>query len=183
MGGALVLLGVAMAGWPTSFEPSGLVRLLGPLPSDAHLLLGILGGSLAGLGSVLVLNKPSTGDGTWNPLAIWCAVNALLGVAMMLLINTPVFSIWTAHVDASEAWLGALFQPIGAVIALHFALALPLARRGHHDRVALTVLVWFLVDTTRSALEGGWFNVLLPNALCLVGTLVAWWWSRANITR
>ncbi len=135
---------------------------------------------LAAVGLALALH-PRGAEGSpprWNLLAWVCLVNAVAGLAMATLVNTPLFDLWTRHVDAPREWLGFLFGPIGGTIAAHFAMLVPAARRGRVDLVVSSVLAWFLVDSARSAMEGAWFNLWIVNVPCLVLVLGAALWIR-----
>lgn len=111
--------------------------------------------------------------GRWNLLAAVCALNLLGGIATAGLINTPVFEVWTANVGSSEAWLAFLFASIGGTIAGHFAMLVFAARRGHWGICLVSVLAWFLLDSTITVLEGAWFNLWMVNLPCLVLVSVA----------
>ena len=126
-------------------------------------------------------------------LAIVCLGFGAFGVVLAAAATTPLFFVYAqgiAHTwfegqapAAVEAWQGVVYPAIGATFAGHFVM-LALAVRNAPDRafarrlVAVSMLAWFLLDSSTGVAHGAWFNVLGVNLLSLVAVAVPWWLSR-----
>ena len=119
-----------------------------------------------------------------------CVGFAGVGVGVALGSHTLVFApyrqaiadTWFHGTLSAEAWVWLRFTYalIGATFLGHFlmlALALRYAagQRWVLDAVASSMLAWFVVDASASAVHGAWFNVWMIDVPSLVAVAVPWW--------
>jgi hypothetical protein len=129
---------------------------------------------------------PTTAGAAWTLLTRVCWGLALVGCVLALGNTTALFAVY--HQAVADAWFRGSRDPdaltwmrftygiIGATFAGHFvmlALALRCARgqRWVLQATATSMLAWFAVDATGSALHGAWFNVWLVDAPSLLAVL------------
>jgi len=119
-----------------------------------------------------------------------CTGFAAFGVLVALGSHTLPFALYRqAIADAwfhgtlpADAWIWLRFTYalIGATFLGHFlmlALALRHApgQRWVLDAVATSMLAWFFVDVTASAVHGAWFNVWMIDVPSLFAVALPWW--------
>jgi hypothetical protein len=134
----------------------------------------------------------------WAVLRWVCLGFAAFGVVVALGSHTLPFAHYRQAIadawfggtlDADAwAWLRFSYALIGATFLAHFlmlALALRHApgERWVLDAVITSMLGWFLVDATLSAVHGAWFNVWMIDAPSLLGVAVPWWLARRELPR
>ncbi|MEZ4326976.1 MAG: hypothetical protein R3B40_17290 [Polyangiales bacterium] len=126
---------------------------------------------------------------SWRALTLVCWLFVAVGVALSLGSTSLLFGVYQRAV--AEAWFeGALtvealtwmrfsYGIIGATFGAHF-LMLALALHGAPGQrwvltaVATSMLAWFVVDATGSALHGAWFNVWWVDAPSLAAVAIPW---------
>jgi hypothetical protein len=136
---------------------------------------------------------PAVVPGAWAVLRWVCIGFAAFGVLVALGSHTLPFALYRqAIADAwfhgtlpADAWIWLRFTYalIGATFFGHFlmlALALRHApgQRWVLDAVATSMLAWFLVDATASAVHGAWFNVWMIDVPSLLAVALPWWLAR-----
>lgn len=126
----------------------------------------------------------------WNALRWVCVGFAVFGVVVALGNETPLFAIYRQAI--ADAWFGGTFEAdawvwlrfgygiIGATFFAHFLMLAIALRHAPGERwvlsaVASSMLGWFLVDATASALHDAWFNVWMIDVPSLVALAVPWW--------
>jgi hypothetical protein len=113
-----------------------------------------------------------------------------VGVVVALGSHTLVFApyqqaiadAWFHGTLPVDAWIWLRFTSalIGATFLGHFvmlALALRHAagQRWVLDAVASSMLAWFLIDASQSAVHGAWFNVWMIDLPSLGAVALPWW--------
>lgn len=116
-----------------------------------------------------------------------CFVFASVGIAVAGFGDTPLFSMWNdgfreAFADGAELGpetaraksflLGPLGGTIlGSYVLCGFVAAIPFARRERWAwwAISLSLVSWFVLDSTVSLLHHAYFNIYLINLVTLVG--------------
>lgn len=127
-------------------------------------------------------------------LALVCLASIAIGVLCAFAIRSPIFHYYGAATaetffgGATEGawvdWQRFAYGLIGATIAGQFvALAVMLARAPHErwvlHAVASSMTVWFVLDTSLSALHGAWFNIVQVNLPSYLAAVIPWAFSYA----
>ena len=152
-------------------------------------------------GGLLLVARRSTSSGpppspppsrAWSMLGWVCLAFAALGIVVATASHTPILALYQrAIADAwfqgtlpagAVAWMRLTYALIGATFLGHFlmlALALRFApgKRWVLEAVAVSMLGWFLVDATASAMHDAWFNVVMIDLPSLVAVALPWWWA------
>ena len=121
-------------------------------------------------------------------LVIMCWAFAFGGLVVATLVTSPLFVTYTHSISNTFFTGGELspeirhfqqfvFGPIGGTFLAHFLILAFVAHHAGHESWARTailtsVLAWFVIDSTCSALHGAWFNLAQANVPCLVVVLV-----------
>jgi hypothetical protein len=125
----------------------------------------------------------------WAALRWVCVGLAVVGVVVALGSHTLPFAVYrqaiadawfhgTLDADASR-WLRFAYALIGATFLGHFLMLALALRHAPGERwvlhaVASSMLGWFLVDATASAVHGAWFNVWMIDVPSLLAVALPW---------
>ncbi|MGE0784691.1 MAG: hypothetical protein AB7S26_03310 [Sandaracinaceae bacterium] len=115
-----------------------------------------------------------------------CAISALVGLAAAIAFDAPLFAVYRDAIadlyfgGVEGDWLvyaRFVFGLIGGTIAGHFVAlgaSVAFAPRARWVRLSAvsSMLAWFVLDASISALEGAWFNVLWVDVPSLAVVLV-----------
>lgn len=153
-------------------------------------------------GIPLWLARPGRDDGDdrspalplpWKVLFATCVVFVIVGA---LLLGTPVSPLFVPYLETladtyfeggitheAYIWIRFLYGLIGVTFGAQFlmlawALLRAPGQRWVLDAVALSMLAWFLVDSTACLLHGGMFNVLMINVPSMLAVALPWAWCR-----
>jgi hypothetical protein len=156
---------------------------------------------LVTFGGVVALARPHATRETLRPvldraeraLAWVCGVLAVFGIFVAVGSTSPIFELyrqgiadrWYDGAMSREAtrWLAFVYAPIGATFLGHFAM-LALAVLRDPDRreawrvVGVSMLAWFLVDSSTGVWHRAWFNLAMVNVPSLFAVAVPWWLAR-----
>ena len=129
----------------------------------------------------------------WKVLFATCVVFVIVGA---LLLGTPVSPLFAPYLETlaetyfeggitheAYLWIRFSYGLIGVTFGAHFlmlawAVLRAPGQRWVLDAVALSMLAWFVVDSTACLRHGGLFNVLMINVPSMLAVTLPWAWSR-----
>jgi len=132
----------------------------------------------------------------WMVLAATCGVFVIVG---LLLLGTPISPLFAPYLQTlaktyfkgginheAYIWIRFTYGLVGVTFAAHFLMLGWAALRAAGQRwvlnaVALSMLAWFLVDSTACLLHRGTFNVLMINVPSLLALAIPWAWCRRTL--
>jgi hypothetical protein len=126
-------------------------------------------------------------------LAWVCTAFALFGIVVAVGSTSVIFAVYRQSMaDAlfggalppeATTWIAFLYAPIGATFLGHFTMLAWAVTRDRNRAearwiVAISMLAWFVVDSSTGVMHGAWFNIAMVNVPSLLAVGVPWWLAR-----